>query len=44
MRKDESSVREYCKHTRKKGGKGLRRQVNKGVRKNVKSAIRRGDY
>ena len=43
MRKDESNVNEYCKHTRKNKGKGLRRQVNKGVRRNVKAALKRGD-
>jgi hypothetical protein len=44
MRKDESKVSEWCKHTRGKNGKGLRRRVNKGVRRNVKSVIRRGDH
>ncbi len=38
MRKDESRVSEYAKHTRKRTG--LRRQVNKGVRRNVKNSLR----
>ena len=38
MRKDESKVREYAKHTRNAGGYG-KRGANKRVRKNVKRAI-----
>ena len=39
MRKDESSVNEYAKHTRKRTG--LRRRVNKSVRANAKASLRR---
>lgn len=39
MRKDESKVREYPKHTRNAGGYG-KRGVNKRVRNNVKQALR----
>ena len=38
MRKDESKVREYAKHTRNAGGYG-KRGVNKRVRKNVKQVL-----
>lgn len=41
MRKDESNVREWCKHT--KNVYGGRRRVNKGVRKNVKLELKKGD-
>lgn len=40
MRKDESKVGEWCKHTRNANGYG-RRGVNKRVRKNVRESIRR---
>ena len=38
MKKDNSGVSEYAKHTRKRTG--LRRLVNKAVRKNAKKALR----
>lgn len=38
MRKDESKVGCWWKHTRKR--LGMRRQVNKGVRRNVKQQLR----
>jgi hypothetical protein len=41
MRKDESGVSEWCKHTRNAGGKGGRRMVNKRVRKNVKRQLQK---
>jgi len=37
MKKDESKISEWCKHTRK-----IRRRVNKAVRKNVKRELQRG--
>lgn len=42
MRKDESGVHEYCKHSRNaERGRAGRRMVNKRVRKNVKATLRR---
>lgn len=41
MRKDESGVSEYARHTRKRTG--LRRRVNKRVRANVKRDLRKGE-
>jgi hypothetical protein len=38
MRKDNSGISEYAKHTRKRTG--LRRLVNKAARANAKKAIR----
>ena len=38
MKKDNSGVGEYAKHTRKR--LGLRRRVNKAVRRNAKVKIR----
>lgn len=38
MRKDNSGISEYAKHTRKRSG--LRRRVNKAVRRNTKTGIR----
>jgi len=41
MRKDESGVHEYVKHTRKR--LGLRRRVNKAVRAAAKKLVRKTD-
>ena len=42
MRKDDSKIREHCKHTRnaQRGGGG-RRLVNKAVRRNAKADLLR---
>jgi hypothetical protein len=40
MRKDESKVSEWCKHTRNARGLG-KRGVNKRVRKHVKDTLQR---
>ena len=40
MRKDDSKVNEWCKHTRNAGGYG-RRGINKRVRKNIKRFLQK---
>ncbi|MFA5766868.1 MAG: hypothetical protein WC919_03015 [Candidatus Paceibacterota bacterium] len=42
MRKDDSNVKEWVKHTRNAGGYG-KRGVNKRVRKNAKRQLQRGN-
>jgi len=43
MRKDDSGIKEWCKHTRNANGYG-RRGVNKRNRQAVKAQLSRGRY